>query len=169
MQPTIQQALRRIIRSQPQSAHWAAKVFQNTAKKSRTQTSAAIKDLIRQESEIGSKLFGEIPSGHKREFFCLDSKTWVWRETWRETLDGDIKDQLIRYEVRSNGILKSVNGEGYQHVSEEEANNLAQAAVLYHQYVSKLVYKKDSADLNNLTQQNNKARLPRMDLIDAQP
>jgi hypothetical protein len=71
MQPTIQQALRRIIRSQPQSAHWAAKVFQNTAKKSRTQTSAAIKDLIRQESEIGSKLFGEIPSGHKREFFAL--------------------------------------------------------------------------------------------------
>ena len=101
--------------------------------------------------------------------YLADINVNFWRETWRETLDGDIKDQLIRYEVRSNGILKSVNGEGYQHVSEEEANNLAQAAVLYHQYVSKLVYKKDSADLNNLTQQNNKAQLPRMDLIDAQP
>lgn len=141
MQPTIQQALKKIIRSQPQSASWAAKIFQSASKKNKL-TEAKRKELIRLESEIGSKLFGEIPAGHRREFFCLDSRTWVWHEEWSDTLDGHTQSQTVRYEVRDNGILKSVNGQDYAWVPADEAENLAHAAVLYHQYVSAQVYGK---------------------------
>ncbi len=141
MQPIVQQALKKMIRSQPQSASWAAKAFQATSRTSRL-TEARRRDLIRQESEIGAKIFGEIPPGHKREFFCLDSHTWVWHETWSESLTGAQKTQTIRYEVRDKGILKSVNGQDYAWVPEEEAQNLAHAAILYHQYVTAIIYGK---------------------------
>jgi hypothetical protein len=139
MQPIVQQALKKIIRSQPNSASWAAKAFQTTSKKNKL-SEARKRDLIRQESEIGAKLFGEIPAGHKREFFCLDAHTWVWHEEWSESLSGAKQYQTIRYEVRDNGILKSVNGQDYAWVPPEEAENLAHAAILYHQYVSAIVY-----------------------------
>ncbi len=142
MQLTVQQALKKIIRVQPDSASWAAKAFQTTSKKN-TLSEARRRHLIRQESEIGAKLFGEIPSGHKREFFCLDAHTWVWHEEWNESLSGAKKSQTIRYEVRDNGILKSVNGQDYAWVAPEEAENLAHAAILYHQYVSTQVYGKN--------------------------
>ena len=41
------------------------------------------RELLALESEIGSELFGEVPKGHRREFFCLDEKTWMWHEEWR--------------------------------------------------------------------------------------
>jgi hypothetical protein len=141
MQPTIQQALKKIIRSQPQSASWAAKAFQSTSRKNKL-TEAKRKELIRLESQIGAKLFGEIPAGHKREFFCLDARTWVWHEEWSDNLDGRTKTQTIRYEVRDSGILKSIDGQDYAWVPAEEAENLAHAAVLYHQYVSAEIYGK---------------------------
>lgn len=148
MQPIVQQALRRIIRSQPKSASWAAKAFQNVSKTRLTE--AKKRDLIRQESQIGAKLFGEIPNGHKREFFCLDARTWIWHESWSDNLGGTRQEKNIRYEVRDNGILKSINGGDYAWVDESEAQNLAQAAILYHQYVSALIYNKktDPADAN---------------------
>jgi hypothetical protein len=40
------------------------------------------RELLQLESEIGAKLFGEVPAGHRREFFCLDEKTWIWHEEW---------------------------------------------------------------------------------------
>lgn len=160
MQPIVQQALKKIIRSQPSSANWAAKAFQNTSRKNKL-TEAKRRDLIRQESQIGSKLFGEIPPGHKREFFCLDSHTWVWHESWSESLSGDRKTQTVRYEVRDNGILKSVNGQDYAWVSDEEAQNLAHAAILYHEYVLSSVYgKKVKANSDN-----NPDQPPRLSLI----
>ena len=42
------------------------------------------RQLIRRESKIGSQLFGQVPSGRSREFFCLDERTWVWSESWYE-------------------------------------------------------------------------------------
>ncbi len=33
------------------------------------------RQLIRRESKIGSQLFGQVPSGRSREFFCLDERT----------------------------------------------------------------------------------------------
>jgi hypothetical protein len=33
------------------------------------------RELIQLESEIGAKLFGPVPQGFRREFFCLDENT----------------------------------------------------------------------------------------------
>lgn len=148
MQPIVQQALKKIIRSQPRSAAIAARGFRSVGKTRPTE--AKRRDLIRQESQIGAKLFGEIPNGHKREFFCLDARTWIWHESWSDNLGGSRTEKNIRYEVRDNGILKSINGGDYAWVDDQEAQNLAEAAILYHQYVSALIYNKksDPADAN---------------------
>ncbi len=140
MQPIVQQALKRIIRTQPGSASIAARGFRSIGKT--RLTDAKKRDLIRQESQIGAKLFGEIPNGHKREFFCLDARTWIWHESWSDSLGGSRTEKNIRYEIRDSGILKSVNGADYAWVNEQEAQNFAQAAVLYYQYVSALIYNK---------------------------
>jgi hypothetical protein len=89
--------------------------------------------LIRRESEIGGQLFGPVPKGRRRDFFCLDEHTWVWHETWDH--DGQQRSVTTRYEVRPNGVLKVQNGQGYQRLSRDEARNLYQATELYRQRV----------------------------------
>lgn len=147
MLPTIQQALRRLIRSQPESASWAAKVFQNSSKRTALRRKK-LNDLIAQESRIGATLFGELPASHSREFFCLDESTWVWQDSWVDEVSGKHKKQTVRYELRDNGILKSVNGQDYAWVNDDEASNLAHAAVLYHQYVVDKLYKENKFDIS---------------------
>lgn len=150
MLPTIQQALRRIIRNQPDTASWAARTFQNSSKKIALRRKK-LHDLIKEESKIGATLFGELRPKHGREFFCLDEKTWVWQDTWVDEESGKKMKQTVRYEVRDNGILKSVNGGDYVWVNEEEASNLAHAAVLYHQYVVENIYNKKKHDVSKGT------------------
>jgi hypothetical protein len=91
------------------------------------------RELLSLESEIGGQLFGPVPKGHRREFFCLDRHTWVWHEEWQEKG----KRQMIttRYEVRPNGVLKIQDGQAYQRLSEPEARNLYWAIELYRQQV----------------------------------
>ncbi|MGC1177094.1 MAG: hypothetical protein WA843_03410 [Candidatus Saccharimonadales bacterium] len=91
------------------------------------------RSLIRHEAELGGKLFGPIPKGHHRQFFCLDEHTWVWHEEWTE--NGERKVVTTRYTVRPNGILKSQGGEAYQRLTRAEARNLSRAAELYQQQV----------------------------------
>src|SRR3990170_4305002 len=88
------------------------------------------RDLIRREAKIGGTLFGTIPAGVRREFFCLDKRTWVWHEEWTGK-DGKTRNKTTRYDLRPNGILKTQNGQHYQQVSPEEARNLYTAAKLY--------------------------------------
>ena len=40
----------------------------------------AERNLIRYEAKVGGDLFGPIPAGHRRDFFCLDEHTWIWHE-----------------------------------------------------------------------------------------
>lgn len=91
------------------------------------------RELLRRESEIGSRLFGPVPEGHRREFFCLDEYTWVWHEEWME--NGERKVITTRYEVRPSGVLKIQDGQVYQRLSREEARNLYWAMELYCQQV----------------------------------
>ena len=67
------------------------------------------RELLALESEIGSELFGEIPKGHRREFFCLDEKTWMWHEEWIDAKH-KLKTHTIKYEVTNRGILKTQPG-----------------------------------------------------------
>lgn len=85
--------------------------------------------LIRKEAKIGGRLFGAVPDGHHREFFCLDRHTWVWHEEWYD--GGQHRALITRYELRPQGILKAQNGGPYQPVSREEAANLLVAARQY--------------------------------------
>ena len=88
------------------------------------------RSLIRREAKIGGEIFGEIPAGVKREFFCLDEHTWIWHEEW---LDAQKQRRIktTRYDIRPTGILKAQDGQTYQHVTIEEAERLLQAAKMY--------------------------------------
>jgi hypothetical protein len=92
------------------------------------------KQLIQAEAKIGGKLFGPIPKGHKRQFFCLDEHTWIWHEEWTE--NGQIKAITTRYDVRPTGVIKSQNGQVNQRLSINEARNLSKAVNLYYKHVS---------------------------------
>lgn len=96
------------------------------------------KDLLRHEAKIGGKLFGHVPKGTHREFFCLDEHTWVWHEEWKE--NGQNKVRTTRYDVRPSGVVKSQNGGHYQQVSGKEALRLLEAAEAYEKRVNRELY-----------------------------
>jgi len=96
------------------------------------------RNLIRHEAQIGGQLFGPIPAGRRREFFCLDEHTWVWHEEWTDN-KGQTHVQTTRYDVRPGGILKSQNGR-YQPVAMSEARRLKAAANAYLHRISKEIY-----------------------------
>lgn len=91
-------------------------------------------ELMRRESEIGRKLFGPVPAGVVREFFCLDAHTWVWHEE----KSGNVK--VTRYLVNEKDILKSVNGGQYHKINDQEVEHLVAAAKLYKERVVNGLY-----------------------------
>lgn len=96
------------------------------------------RNLIRREAQIGGTVFGPVPAGVRREFFCLDEHTWVWHEEWKDE-NGERHVRTTRYDVRPSGVLKSQNGT-YQHLSTQEAQHLRQAAELYYARVKSQMY-----------------------------
>ncbi|MEK7599730.1 MAG: hypothetical protein AAB462_01715 [Patescibacteria group bacterium] len=90
--------------------------------------------LLRREAKLGGQLFGPVPKGHRREFFCLDARTWIWHE--ESHINGEHKVISTRYEFRPNGVIKLQDGHPYQALSKQEARNLYRATQLYEQVVS---------------------------------
>lgn len=103
------------------------------------------RDLIRMESRIGSKLFGPVPKGHRREFFCLDKFTWVWYEEWADPKTRKKVSTTTRYEIHDNGILKVQEGQPYKFVEGEELHNLIWAMHIYYEEVARHIYRRDPA------------------------
>lgn len=101
----------------------------------------SFRDLIRQEAILGGTVFGPVPQGVRREFFCLDETTWVWHEEWVDKL-GKRNVQTTRYDVRPNGIVKCQNDGHYKQVSPAEAKNLLEAAKNYKELVKTKLYSK---------------------------
>jgi hypothetical protein len=100
------------------------------------------RDLLRRESKIGADLFGPVPKGHRREFFCLDESTWIWHEEWKD--EKGVERQLTtRYEIHPNGILKVTDGPRYQFIEGEELENLVAATRLYYEQTARQVYARD--------------------------
>ncbi len=132
--PTIlQQAMSLLVGEQPK---------RHVTNKPRPLKTLTDRQLIKLESEIGRTLFGEIPKGHTREFFCLDDDTWIWHEKWRE--NGHDKEQTVRYEIHPNGILKVENsGKNYNMLKGQELMNLEVATRMYHERVMRELYKRD--------------------------
>lgn len=94
------------------------------------------RELIRREAEIGRTVFGAVPRGVKREFFCLESDTWIWQET----VDGVMTN--TKYKIKKKEIIKSVNGSQYERVSLKEAERFAQATKTYSERVQRELYDK---------------------------
>lgn len=101
------------------------------------------RELLRLESEIGSKLFGEIPAGHRREFFCLDDTTWIWYEEWTDPQTKKLRSETTRYEVHDNGVLKVLEGARYAYIQGTELDNFVLATRLYYEQVARRVYHVD--------------------------
>jgi len=102
--------------------------------KSTSRRAEQYRELIRAEAKIGGKLFGPIPQGHRREFFCLDEHTWIWYEEWVDS-NNQRQSKTTRYDVRPNGVIKIQDGQPSQYVELEEARNLYHAVGLYNQRV----------------------------------
>lgn len=98
------------------------------------------RELLQLESEIGSKLFGDIPAGHRREFFCLDDKTWIWYEQWKDPKTGKKMNTTVRYEVHGLRILKVQEGARYSFIEGPELDNLVAATTMYYEQVARHVY-----------------------------
>jgi hypothetical protein len=88
------------------------------------------RSLISREAEIGGKLFGPVPKGHDRQFFCLDERTWVWHEQWQDQ-NKQTHTITTRYIIRPSGVIRSQEGQAYQTLSRNEARNLYGAIKLY--------------------------------------
>lgn len=95
----------------------------------------AERTLLQMEAKIGGEIFGALPKGHSRQFFCLDERTWMWHETWKDA-KGKQHAVTTRYDVRPGGVLKSQDGQTYQRLTRDEARNLYLAADIYQQRVT---------------------------------
>jgi hypothetical protein len=97
------------------------------------------RDLISQEAAIGGLLFGPVPKGGRREFFCLDPNTWVWHEEWTDQ-NGKRHAVTTRYDVRPKGVYKAQDGQPYQPLVGQEASYFFQATKLYNKRVKAELY-----------------------------
>jgi hypothetical protein len=97
-------------------------------------------DLIHREAKIGGELFGPVRPGGRREFFCLDKRTWIWHEEWIDPETNQRRVVTTRYDVRPNGIIKAQDGQGQRYISQEEARNLYRAVGIYTKRVGMELY-----------------------------
>jgi hypothetical protein len=81
-------------------------------------------------ARMGGTLFGPVPKGSRREFFCLDEHTWVWHEEWTDARKLH-HARTTRYDIRPHGIFKAQDGMPYQPLSPEEAHRLYSAMRQY--------------------------------------
>lgn len=101
------------------------------------------RELLTLESEIGARIFGPVPEGMRREFFCLDEHTWIWHE---EKLDKKSPaSHTIRYEINEHGVLKVQEGARYNYLEGDELRNFAVAVRMYYEQVARRVYQRDPA------------------------
>ncbi len=99
------------------------------------------KQLVKLEAVIGAQLFGAVPGGVRREFFCQDAKTWIWYE--QSPQNGKGQALTTEYHVEPQGVLKVQNGKKIGYIEGEELENLALATRMYYERVMRELYKRD--------------------------
>jgi hypothetical protein len=90
--------------------------------------------ILRKSAQIGGTVFGPVPKGARREFFCLDTHTWIWHEEWTDEKK-TYHARTTRYDVRPHGIFKAQDGQPYRPLSPEEAFNLYYAVLAHNSAV----------------------------------
>lgn len=107
------------------------KLFPSTLAKNATLKRAEVyREAIREEAKVGGSVFGHVPAGVRREFFCLDEHTWVWHEEWKDA-KGKQRVMTTRYDIRPHGVFKAQDGQPYRPVSREEAKRFLVAMKKY--------------------------------------
>ncbi len=124
---------------QPVDTRWLKMPRTKLARRTKQAPQLTERDLIHRESEIGAHIFGDIPKGHQREFFCLDADTWIWYEQWLDA-NNKSQSQTTRYEIKQNGILKVQAGPRYTYIDGAELDNFVQAVTTYYERVARDVY-----------------------------
>lgn len=94
----------------------------------------AYREAIREEAKVGGTVFGTIPKGVRREFFCLDEHTWIWHEEWKDA-KGRQRVMTTRYDVRPHGVFKAQDGQPYRPIGREEAKRLLVAMKKYNDLI----------------------------------
>ncbi len=97
------------------------------------------RELLDMESKIGAQLFGPVPAGRRREFFCLDEKNWIWYEEWKDET-GKMQNTTVRYELHDNGVLKVQPGGRYSYLEGAELDNFMRATNAYYEQVMNAMY-----------------------------
>lgn len=106
-------------------------IFKQKAEQRRAEMYRA---LLHHEAKLGGELFGPIPKGNRREFFCLDQHTWIWHEEWIDK-NGKRQFMMTRYDIRPNGIVKSQGANSYQSLTRDELKNFYRAVKMYRERV----------------------------------
>jgi hypothetical protein len=88
------------------------------------------REVLRRAAQIGGGIFGPVPDGVRREFFCLGHRVWIWHEEWTDE-NGQRRIVTTRYDVRPKGILKAQDGQPYRYVELEEGKRLYKAMKMY--------------------------------------
>lgn len=87
------------------------------------------KTILQGEARIGAKVFKN-SKAKKREFYCLDANTWIWRQD----------SSAVIYKINPSNIYKSNDAVSYRLVGKEEAKRLFQAAKVYRNLIEIKVY-----------------------------
>ena len=141
MSKLLKQVLNMLIGVEPSAGiSISAPSISTSSEKKRPLKKLTERELIQLESEIGAHIFGEVPKGHRREFFNLDPSTWIWYDEWVESLTGRHASTTIRYEVHPQGVLKVQEGARYDFISGEELKNFMAAVELYYERVARELY-----------------------------
>lgn len=90
------------------------------------------RNVLRDAARMGGTLFGPVPKGGRREFFCLDDHTLVWHEEWMDAKKVQ-HVRTTRYDIRPHGVFKAQDGQPYQPVSDQELCRLYKATYQYWQ------------------------------------
>lgn len=96
-------------------------------------------DLINAESRLGSKIFGPVPAGHRREFFHDQQNVWIWHEDWSDQA-GHARQLTIRYEVRPSGVFKKLAAGKYLQLEGAELENFRRATRAYLRIIKQHLY-----------------------------
>lgn len=135
--------------SKRQSVQTAAKVQKSvlavreapisTAQVKAAATKPTRADLINAESRLGSRIFGPVPAGHRREFFHDRANIWIWHEDWSDRA-GHARQLTIRYEVRPSGVFKKLSAGKYFQLEGDELENFRKATHAYLRVIKQHLY-----------------------------
>lgn len=105
------------------------------------QVSEVQQQLLQSESQIGARIFGFLRADQERSFFCLNETTWIWYEGWYDNATRQPVKQTIRYEISTDGVLKTSQTRGYNFIDGDELENFYNAVKVYSVVTEREMYR----------------------------